>query len=252
MHSANAIDPEGDTAMNRSVLKAIAVLDELANSGSEMSAADLASAIGHDRTVIHRLLRTLMIEQFVVQHGRGRYSLGPHTLLVGNSYLDHLRLQAVALPFLSDLATRFQDEPWVITVSLPARRFAILADRLWSPTVPLDSMLAIGTRLPIARSAQGRVMLAYSDLEKLHDLLQSAPSRELSRRLEKIRRAHGFEVSNGELAPGICAIAQVIRGANSPIGAIAISGPDLDPHLSKHSVPALHLRRAADRIEQSL
>src|SRR5689334_19347346 len=81
-----AAEPEEATQRRsnvQSVSRAFALLETLKDSSVRMSALEVARATGLDRTVVHRLLRTLAEHELVVEQ-RGTYGLGPASVLLAN------------------------------------------------------------------------------------------------------------------------------------------------------------------------
>lgn len=233
----------------RSVQKAVALLDELTRSRRARSVSDLAAAVGQDRTVVHRLLRTLKGDGLVREES-GRYRLGSRLHFYGTAYVDQLALSRVALPYIVDLkATVFRDYPWLVTLSVPIGDVASLIERIWAPGLPLAALGDMGMRLPIAGSAQGRAMLAYYGREELEAVVGAVRAESLRERLEEVRASGGVELASNEITPGISAVAAVILSPERrPVGAVAVSGSDLEPYLDRTAWVAARLRQTADQI----
>lgn len=242
--------PNQDRSVVQSVQRAAAVLEALAATSEALTVQQLAREVGLDRTVVHRLVRTLAVSGLVEDLGGSRYQVGPGLLSLGTAYLDRLAIRRAALPFAVELQMRtIGQEPWVVSVAVPARAEAILVDRLWSPRTPLDSILDVGTRLPIDRSATGRCMLAYCDQAEVEELLGRERAEELAPVLEEIRAAGGIEVSSNERRPGISAMAACVRNrAGRACASVIISGPELGEHLRRDSALAETLNRTAASI----
>lgn len=238
-----------DRSTVRSVQKAVALLDELTRSRRARSATELAAAVGQDRTVVHRLLRTLKGDGLVREES-GRYRLGGRVHFYGTAYVDQLALSRVALPYIVDLkATVFSDHPWLVTLSVPIGDVASLIERIWAPGLPLAALGDMGMRLPIAGSAQGRVMLAYYPQEEVEAIVGAARAEALQERLEAVRASGGVELASNEITPGISAVAAVILSPERrPAGAVAVSGSDLEPYLDRGAWVASRLRQTADQI----
>lgn len=232
----------------QSVRRACQVLDCLTEHPHKtMSALELSNATGLDRTVVHRLLRTLTLEGLVDEE-HGQYHLGPRTLALAQGHLSHTRIREIALPYALELHNELLERPWIVALGVPAGGFAVLIEQLWKPQAPLDRLLETGTRMPLAGSAIGRCLLAAG-----YQPPEQVPGTDwpdgLTQRLETIREAGGVERSSSELRPGISALAAVILDCDAdPVGAIAVSGPDMGQHLDRDSELADRLRRAASAI----
>jgi IclR family transcriptional regulator, acetate operon repressor len=242
-------DEPGRSGRVQSVDRACLLLNALAAEPMRpQSALELARATGLNRTVAHRLLRTLAQNDLVAEAG-GRYSIGSAAAVMSLAYVERLGLRQAALPYAVELHTSIDDSPWLVSLAIPATDCAILIDRFWKPQVPLASLLDLGTRLSLPGSAIGRTFLAYGH--------GGTPERDtdeaLQRRLAAVREAGGVEWSADEIRPGLSAIAAAIRNRNGvPVGAVSISGPDLGPHLSYESELAQRVLGTAQSISRVL
>ena len=238
-----------DRAVLKSVERAVGVLDLLAESRSPLSVHDLARSAALDRTVVHRLLKTLEASHLVQRRESG-YALGSRTLLYGTTYLDRLAIRRIALPYMSDIQSNtLPGHPWGVGLGAPTDRYAVLVERLSSDAAPLDIVLDIGSRLSFDRSSLGRAMLAYWDDARVVHFCGQARAEELRPRLRQIRDAGGLEISTSEFRPGVASLAAaILRNGHEPLGAINIFGLKLSEQLSRDSGLAHLLRRVADQI----
>lgn len=237
-----------DRSRVQSVTRAVALLNTIADSNVPLSATQLKAKTGLDRTVVHRLLRTLEAENLVVKLD-SRYAIGPKTLLYGNSYLDRLALRRIALPYLVDFHIRsVGSRPWAVTLGVPTSNEVLLVERLWNRYAPLDTLLEIGTRLHFDHSAMGRCVLAYLPPDRIAQAVGPKRAKELAQNLKAIRERGGVEFSSSEIRPGISAISVVILRADEPAGIVAVSGTKLEDQLSPDSELAGSLKRLAAQI----
>lgn len=217
-----------------------------------MTAAEVAAAAQIDRTVAHRLLRTLHDAGMVDASG-GQYTLGNGTVALANSYLDRLEVRRTALPYIVSLsATACAGQPWVVYLSIPVGETAITIDRIWSVVAPLDTFLGIGTAFPLIQSAAGRSMLAFWAPERRRALLGELDP-ELLSHLDRIRHNGGVEFNHGEHQRGICGIAAaIVAPQGDAVASIIVSGPHLEDHLDVGSTLAIQIHRTAESIGNSL
>jgi DNA-binding IclR family transcriptional regulator len=242
-----------DRSLVQSVERAVQILDKLAAVKSPVSAADLARASDLDRTVVHRLLKTMEARKLVDRRGAG-YVLGSKALVYGTAYLDRLAIRRIALPYMSDVqANLLTGHPWGVGLAVPTEQYAVLVERLSSPTAPLDTVVDIGSQFSFDTSSLGRSMLAYWPRTRVAAYCGGQCSPELEARLGEIRAAGGIEFSVSETRPGIAALAAVIlKGEVEPVGSINVFGLALQHELRRDSHIALTLRRIADRIGTAL
>jgi DNA-binding IclR family transcriptional regulator len=93
-------------------------------------------------------------------------------------------------------------------------------------------------------------MLAYETDEEVARVLAPDIASDLQPRLARIREEGGIDyVRPSERAgapPDLSALAVCIRSRSGrPVGALTLSGSQLDQHLSPNSAPASHLRAIA-------
>src|SRR5215470_8215466 len=92
-----------DTNISGTVIKALDVLECLANYSRPMSAQEIARACSMSRPTAYRLLTTLMSRGFVRTDGNYNYLLGTKLLSLGKIVLDSIDLQELARPHLHEL-----------------------------------------------------------------------------------------------------------------------------------------------------
>jgi IclR family acetate operon transcriptional repressor len=240
-------------SMLQSLQRGTAVLDAIASSPERLSAKDLAGRVDLDRTVVHRVLRTLEFEQFVDEVG-GRYGLGPRALLLGNSYLRHNPLRQASLPYQVDLLYRgFPDHPWALSVVIPVGAEMTQVTQIWSPTAPLDSLFGVPDRLAIDQTAAGRCILAALPPAEVVALIGTEAAEQLAPRFEEIRAAGYVDFvapdERGNAPAGLSALSALIRNPSGrPIAGLTLSGTALEEHLDRDSAVAERLRRTAHQI----
>jgi DNA-binding IclR family transcriptional regulator len=256
MTASPASEPAGtQSAYLQSVQRAIAVLDALARSSEALSAREVADLVGLDRTITHRILRTLQLEQMVVRH-KGGYVPGPHILQLGNNFLRRHPLRLASLPYQIDLLYRgYPDQPWALSVLMPVQRYMTVITQIWSPTAPLDSLLGM-PEYRIDETSSGRCILAYLPADKIIGLIGEERAKSLEPRFAEIRDAGGVEIGpeRGASGPnGLLALAAVIRSSNgTPVAGLTMSGIGLEDHARRDSRLAVRLQRTAEHIGNHL
>ncbi|MGH2585144.1 MAG: IclR family transcriptional regulator, partial [Dehalococcoidia bacterium] len=140
----------------QSVERALRALEELADHGPR-GVSELAVALGLDKSVVSRMMKTLNVLGYVELAGqKGRYELGSKILYVGRHFLNENSLIAVARPVLKSLA----EEARATTVlAEPAGRHLLVVHMNPSPE-RLRAEVAVGDVLPPHASAIGKVLLA--------------------------------------------------------------------------------------------
>lgn len=247
-----------DTQVSRrsvvqSVTRAFDVLNLLRTATSPLTVQEVARRTGLDRTVVHRLLRSLLQHDMVVEE-RGLFRLGPASVLFANRYHDDLLVRRLALPYMVELQSKeIADKPWTATLSIGVGDVSAVIERIWTPHTPLDLVLSLGDTFPIHSTATGRSMLAYYEPGRLAETVGDDRAKELAPILEQVRSSGGIGTSKGEAVPGVEAIAAaVLSRRGQPVAALSVSGVDLGDQMEPTSRLASTLRRAAAAIGQMI
>lgn len=236
----------------QAVERSVQVLEALAAEGVPMSALAVSRRTGLNRTVAHRLLRTLA-KLRLVEESQGRYALGDTTAHFGYAYVDGLPFRRPALVYGTDLATHFADRPWMVSIAAPMRDYIMIIDRIWEPKTALTAILDIGTRLEFDSSALGRTILAYLDEDTAVGIIGRERHAAVADRLAAIRHDGGVDRAVDEVQPGVTGVASVILDPwRRPAGAIAVAGPSEDRDLVAGADIARRVQLAARNIERSL
>jgi IclR family acetate operon transcriptional repressor len=237
----------------QSVGRAFDILDVLKSAAYPMSALEIARATGLDRTVVHRLLRTLT-ERGVTVEERGAYGLGSASVLLANRYVDNLLVRRLALPYLLDLqAGAVGERPWPLTLMIPVGDLATVIERIWTQAAPLGMVLDIGDTFPIDVAAAGRALLAYRPEGEARALIGDERYEAVAPKLERVREVGGIALSRGEAITGVYAMAAAIRSRRGhAVASVAVSSLELSEEFSDESALAGQLRRAAHAVGQSL
>jgi len=234
----------------QSLQRGLAVLFHLARTGNAQTAREISEAVGIERTISYRILRTLEAERLVSMRD-GRYSVAARSMLFGQSFLDNLVLRHVAMPLQVDLLFRtFAGRPWSVGLSLAIDDQLAIVDELWAPNAPLNTIMSVGTVLPLEHTSAGRAILAALDESEVVARLGVERAGAVRDRLEVVRE-QGVEFTNdAPHAPaGIVAVGTAIIGrSGQPVGGLSISGPGVDEFIAPTSEVSLELRRTAEQI----
>lgn len=198
------------TPLNSSVLKAFDILDLITPERREISAATVASELGMNAATAHRFLLTLEAAGVLSSQRRGSFGFGPRMEVLGRvvEAVNPMgpRVQAVIDRISREvnesvMACRLGREgPTCVAVSAAAR--------------PISVNIKVGTVLPMAATAQGKLWLArMGDAEReawFRTHPEEAPGPAEAARLDRDLagiRAAGFAVNRGDNEPDIGAVA---------------------------------------------
>lgn len=224
-----------------------------------MTLSDVARLTGLTRATARRFLLTLVELGYMRTDGK-LFSLTPHVLNLGFSYLSGLSITEVAQPHVQDLASIVHEsssvavldgDDIVYVVRVPTKRIMAVA-------------ISVGTRFPAYATSMGRVLLASLSPDQLDAYLQRVELVALTRftvtdtaRLRRLLdqvRTDGFVITDQELEEGLRSTAVPIRDANgNVIAAINLSAQATRVSSAQMRDELLpHLLETARRIEIDL
>ncbi len=236
----------------QSVTRAFDVLETL-QATPPQTPREIGLRAGIERTVVYRLLRTLEACGMVVEV-EGRWRLGVGTLDLAMSYLDASTFANTAPAFAMDLHKRVAvGHPWLVSLAVPVTGHIVLIDRFWTEDSPLNSMTAIGTRIPFETSATGLAMLARMSAAEGCARIGEERYAAVEARLESVRESGSVALVRDSLGPGVSAIAAAVSDrSGTVVGAVNISGLRLEEHLDPASDVAREVGRTATSIMGAL
>lgn len=163
----DAADAGRDDAELRSAGRALDILSCFTLQHAEWGVTDLAVYLGLSKSVVHRLLRTLISYGFVDQLPSKRYCLGPKTLELGNTFRFSRRFLVRSEPYLRQLAV---DTRCVAHLAQLDGRETIELLRASGPGAVMFSPYPI-QRLVAHVTALGKVLLAAGGEETIRRFL---------------------------------------------------------------------------------
>lgn len=248
----------GSTPAVKTVTNAMTVLRAFGDQG-EWGVSELARALDMNKSVVHRLLNTLvaggMLERTA---GGGTYGIGVELIRIARQAERHNPMIRVAHAYLEELATATGDS---CTLAVLRNRRGLYADVV-AGTQRLRFSVEVGESLQLHAGAGGKALLAYQsdafideiladDLEAYTESTITDPDK-LREELAEIRAA-GYAFSDSEVTPGTRSVAAAVRDndgravATLIVTAVAARMPDA----RLEEFGAL-LSGAARRLEHSL
>lgn len=218
--------------MNQSVIRALVILEYLAEVGEPRDLAVISRDLTMNKSTVYRFLSSLASLGYVSQDlDTGQYSLGAKVIWLGSKFLENIDIRRIARPILEQLSVQTGE-----TVHL-----GVLEDYEVFYIDKIDGRGAIrmasriGSRLSVHSTALGKVLysaLAESEWEVYvaGDRLTARTSATITEpevfyaELRKVRQ-QGFAIDNCENEDGIRCIAAPIRDhAGHSVFALSISG----------------------------
>jgi DNA-binding IclR family transcriptional regulator len=226
----------------QSVVKAIELLEALAQEDTNLTLAVLAKKLELSRNKSFRLLATLEVKGLVERNeNTGVYSLGVQAFEMAQHILKSANLIRLAHPVMEELAHKLGEAVYLTVVSEDEVLFLDMVDSFQQ----VRAVDLVGKRFPFFTNAAGKVIKSVGSIDlfgRSGKRRTEEESQELVRELEEIRRK-GVAVDFGGLGEGICAVAVVIRDyAGKVVGALTLLAPSfrmLPERLNEEVIPAL-------------
>jgi len=216
----------------RAVARALRLLTYFGRGREECSLADAAQFLGVQKSTALRILSALQSERFVERTPiTGHYRLGVRTLEVAAVYLDHLRIEAVAAPYLKRLASQTG-----FTASLGILDgTSVVYIASVEGSQPFAIRASTGVRSVAHCSSTGKALLATLDADDLARLYGAeempvyttnsigtlaALVAELA-----VIRSRGYAIDDQETSEGVRCVAAPVRDHTGlAIAAVSVSG----------------------------
>jgi DNA-binding IclR family transcriptional regulator len=235
-----AKEPKAERLLG-SATKCLSLLDELAVRPGACKLSELARELGMRRGTLHQQLQTLVAAGWVEEDDHGRYRLTLHALSIGTAVLEQANLGSRILPTLTTLAARSGE---TASIAVFDRDAAMIVQR-----VATDRELKVdikpGTRMPLANSASGRILLAFgNEIERAR--ARAAGVEFPDQGVMDAAREQGYAAQLDEWLEGMSSIAVPIPPTHLGSGALAITAPS--SRFDKERALA-ELRRGASEIE---
>ncbi len=244
----------------KSLARGLRVLGCFTTQAPEWGAAELARAIGVDRVMAWRTLRTLCAENFVTQDPvTKRYRLGIRVIELAGSVLANLDPFAEAKPHMAAL---WQETQETVRFILRSGTMIVVANVLECPQ-SVRIVGNMGRRVPMYCTAAGRVFLAFGSETLRQEALKGPLVAQTVHTLTdpnailaqlKLIRRDGVAIDEEEMTEHASAIAVPIfnRGVHEPAACVAVMGPSV--RLTRARLEALmpRMRNVGRSISQAL
>jgi IclR family acetate operon transcriptional repressor len=186
----------------QSTLRCLDVLDALAESDKPVAVSELARRLQVQRGTLHQQLQTLVYAGWARQTSDARYYLSLRAVHVGKVALEQAGIAQRLLPLLEELAFRTGE---AVAIAVLEREDVLIVQRVESQQL-VRAEIKVGTRMPLAGSAAGRVLLAYASADKLAELAARGVAIPEPEILATVRE-QGFAVQREGFQAGLSAAA---------------------------------------------
>ncbi len=240
----------------QSLAKGFRVLEAFSLGADEMTLSEVADAADLDPGTTFRMLNTLVALGYVARvPDSRRFVLTLKVLDLGFLAIGRKDIRAVVRPTLRSLVDEVSE----------AASFGVLdggdvlyIERVRAGFTRLGVDIRIGTKIPVAISAIGQVILAFLPKARCKAALEAKPAQEWSSvpriprsrllpKLERIR-ADGYIIEESGVTAGLCVLAiPVLAPDGQPLGAISIAAPSIRTSVSALEKRALKPLQVAAR-----
>jgi IclR family transcriptional regulator, acetate operon repressor len=260
----DAGEGEPDRYMVRSVVRAIGVLETLAErgSGEGLSVTEIAESCDLSKSAAFAVLHTLRAHGFVADDGTGqtrRYRLGMALSRLGERARDQLSLPDLARPILRELTA---DSGLSSRLAVLQNDSAVSIDRIDAPSqIRID--LRMGARELMHCTGVGKAMLAHLPDDEVRRIVAATgmPRRTshtitdvdaLLAHVKEVRRV-GYAIDDEEDAEGIMCVGSAVRDEKGAcVGAISVTGLKAGGTADRVQELGQATRTAAERLSQRL
>ncbi|MBI1963746.1 MAG: IclR family transcriptional regulator [Candidatus Rokubacteria bacterium] len=243
---------------NQSLERGLAVLEAFGPPRAEIGIRELGRLLGLNKSIVHRLARTLTERGFLEQNPETlRYAVGPRAFEVGQRYSLASGPAEAALPVLQRLADHSQLNAYLGVLRGPTVVYLLTLQS----SGPIVIRAKPGSPAHVHSTALGKVLLAAhrdpaallgtKPLPRLTPSTVTDPARVLAE--VKTVRAQGHAISDEENLPGVWAVGAPVVDRTGKVVA-AISGACPRYQVTKARVPEIvgAVRAAALQISKSL
>jgi DNA-binding IclR family transcriptional regulator len=209
------------------VQRAVAILSELADAGTELGTNEIARRTGINVSTISRILATL-VSGGLVEHvaASGRYRLGLGVVRLASAVHERLDIRALTRPHLAEIASRTRE---TATLSVPGGHEAVTLDFVQSP-LSVRSVAEVGRVSAAHATAVGKVFLGHGGALPSGDLPAYTERTIVDPAVLDVEvarsRERGWAEALGEREEDLNAVAAPVLSADGQLVAIlGVQGP---------------------------
>lgn len=230
------------------LVRGLAVMQAFTPTTPELTLSEIAAKLKITRSAAFRSVHTLVSEGYLLPVREGHhYRLGPSVMRLSYGYHASRELLEVAHPVLENLR---DETDWSTHLGVLDGRHVLYLLRL-PATKGLSSLVHVGSRLPAATTAMGRIFLAQRSEKQMRQLFADLDQGSLTRLLEtrsKDQLADHVQ-SIGRFESGISSVAAPIMDMSGQVVA-AMSATNVTETVPAEVVEAV--KRAGNAISIGL
>jgi DNA-binding IclR family transcriptional regulator len=212
--------------------RTIAVLQAVADSESDVAAADIARQLRLHKSTVHRLIAVLESYRLIKKGADGAYGLGTRLIELGECAIARLKLSEYAAPHLRHLADQTGEGAHVTILNGTELLSIAHVEGRWN----LQSLTRTGLRTQIHCTAAGKAVMAFLSQEACDDLLARLPLKRNTRRtivkpsairMDLMRVRHlGYAIDDEEFEEGLrCVSAPIFNHQGHVVASLSMAAP---------------------------
>lgn len=245
--------------MNSSLLKALDILSIFSPTEPRMSLAAISLKMNLPKSTVHNLLATLSNRGFIERVDNDQYSLGTAVIVLAQAARVNVELRDRAAPLLSEVAEICHESIYLTTREGDNLLYIYAIE---SPR-RLLARTAIGDRVPMHCTANGKAILAYLPENEVTTFIKSTrlpvftpntiADPDILQKELILSKSRGYGLDDEEHELGTYCVGAPIFDANvSVVGACSISGDD--PRIIGDRLPELVtlLKKTAQEISRRM
>ena len=219
-----------------------------------LGVTEIAEQLDLSKAVVHRILTSFRGKGFIeLDEATRRYSLGPTTLALGTSYLNHIDVRSLAYPSLVALSEHTRE---TATLSIRTGFTHVFVEQV-TPPDEVRMTVEPGRPSPLHAGSAGKAFLAFVDEDTREAYLGQPELQPLTPHTvtdPTVLRSHlaeirdrGYAISFGERHVGSASIAApILDHEGDPAAVVSLCGPGERFGESVTTSTTLLLDRAAD------
>ena len=239
--------------MGEAADRTLMVLDTVASSEKPLGLMELAGLTGLDKSVLSRLLQSLVRSGFVMRDARTRdYGLGPRFVSLSVSAVRRSGFAGMARELLSELRDRTGE---TVSVHLWVGESRVCIDGAESPHA-VRRALSVGESVPVYSGPSGKAIMAFLPEAALSRVMKAAEA--ANQDMGRIRgllatlRQKSYLVVTGDRTPGVGAVSTPLFDESGVVASLTIAGPEDRWSVSRMEEFAPRLVRTGVDISQAL
>ena len=216
--------------MDKTVAKAFALLEELAQSDHPLGVSELSERLGLGKSNVHRLVQTLIALKYACQTQGSSYQASLRMWEMGHRIVSNFSFRDIAKPYMRQLSDLTHE---TVHLSELAGFDVVYIEKIES-SEPVRAYTQLGGRAPAYCTATGKIQMAYLPEAMIHQCFETVhqftphtvTDADAFCREAAQSRARGHAVNRGEWRSDIVGLASpIVDSSGEVVAAIGLSAP---------------------------